>query len=248
MIHLLAHATTIAAVGPTNETPVPDGIFSIQNGFFMPQRNVNLLWAYANGLLRDQSIITTASIQQYSPVQVRPINLAAEPLSRPPYADYRNNPLLLKGQEAIQVASVNSATTSGVYHTLLQVADAPIRPVGQGDIYTMRGTAATTLVANAWTLLAVTWASNLPAGRYAAVGISGVTAGGIALRLVFEDTAWRPGGICLDIEGDEAPAMQLKGGCGILGEFTGNRMPNVEMLSISADTAEVVYLDFMRIG
>lgn len=248
MQHLLAHFTTVAATAQTAETPVPDGIFAIQNGFFMPQRNVNLVWACAGGLLRDQGIITTPYYLQYSPLQIRPINLAAEPISLPPVADYRNNPLLLKGLEAVQMSTINSANTSGVYWSLLQVSDAPLRPIGVGDIFTLRGTAATTLVAGSWGLLAMTWASNLPAGRYAAVGLSVISAGAIAGRMVFEDTPWRPGCIGTDIEGDQASPLNLKGGCGILGEFTGNRMPNIEMLSISADTAEVVYLDFMRIG
>lgn len=246
--HMLAHSTTIASTAETAEVPVPDSVFTIQNARFLPQRNYNMIFAFASGLLRNQMRISSPSIRQFSPINVRPIDLAAEPTSIPGVADYRSNPLLLRALEEISVSSINSAATSGVYHSLLGISDGPLVPMPQGDVYTIRGTATTTLTAEQWSLLAITWADTLPAGRYAAVGLHTIAAGAIAGRLIFEDQVLRPGSIGFDIEGDIPHPMFLKGGLGVWGYFTGNRMPNVEMLSISADTAETVYLDFVRVG
>ena len=246
--HCLAHSTTIATVAETAHVPVPDSVFTVQNARFLPQRNYGLLFAYMNGLLVNQCRISSPSIRQFSPAQVRPIDLAALPVTRPGVADYRNNPLLLKALEEISVTSINSAATSGVYHSLLGVSDGAMIPVPGGDIFTIRGTAATTLTVEQWSLLAVTWADTLPAGRYACVGLHAVSTGAVGARCIFEDQVLRPGSIGFALESAIPHPMFLKGGLGVWGYFTGNRMPNVEVLSISADTAETVYLEFIRVG
>lgn len=246
--HTLAYSTTVAAATATAQTPVQDPVVTIQNGQFLPQRNYLLQYAYAGGLLLDQAYISSPSIIQYSPVQIRPIDLGAEPITRPGVADYRSNPLLLRGLDGIGVTSINSAATSGIYHTLLGVSDGPMTPMPAGDVFTIRGVATTTLIAEAWVILSVTWASILPTGRYAMVGGVAISAGGIGFRAIFEDQVNRPGGVAFDAEADITHPMFLKGGLGVWGYFTGNRMPAIEMLSISADTAETVYMDFVKVG
>lgn len=248
MHHTLAWSTTIAQTAEINQTPVTDPVITIQNAKFLPTSDWLAIYAYSGGLLLDQAKISGPRIRQFSPVQVRPIDLGAEPITRPGVADYRSNPLLLRALEEINISSINSAATSGLYHSLLGVSNGPLLPMMQGDVYTIRGTGTTTLVAEVWNIVNITWADSLPSGRYACVGGYGICAGGIASRFIFEDQVMRPGGVAFDAEADIPHPMFLKGGLGVWGYFTGNRMPNVEFLSISADTAETVYMDFVKIG
>jgi hypothetical protein len=248
MFHLVAYSETVASAAEYDSTPVPDGIMTIQNGHFLPQRNFNLLAAYMGGLLTNYGKIVTPSIRQFSPAQIRPIDLVAQPQSRPGVADYRANPLLLRALEEISVVGINTAATSGVYSAALCLGVDALQPMPAGDVFTIRGTATTTLVVEGWTLLAVTWADTLPAGRYACVGLQAWAAGLRYARLIFEDQVWRPGCVGAATAAAIPHPMFSKGGMGLWGTFTGNRMPNVEMLSLSADTAETVYLDFVRIG
>jgi hypothetical protein len=74
----------------------------------------------------------------------------------------------------------------------------------------------------------------------------GVTA--LAARLVFEDQWERPGCIGAGLGTSQQHPMFSKGGLGNWGRFNANRMPSVEFLANAADTAEEVYLDFIRTG
>jgi hypothetical protein len=68
-----------------------------------------------------------------------------------------------------------------------------------------------------------------------------------AARLIFEEQTWRPG--CVGGANDTIiqDEMFRNGGLGTWGTFTGNRMPNIEVLCGVADTAFTFYMDFVRL-
>jgi hypothetical protein len=121
-------------------------------------------------------------------------------------------------------------------------------PYAGQPIQTVRATAATTLVANAWTACTLTLDQQLQAGRYAIVGMRAQSAGAKAARLVMQETAARPGVIAYDSNGDIEHPMFRSGHMGLFGTFVHTAIPQVEFLSLSADTAETVWLDIVKIG
>jgi hypothetical protein len=246
--HLVAWQATVASTAEADITPVQDNIMLIQNNHFVPQVNTMIQFMAAIGLLIARARLVSPKLRQVTTPFIRPINLALLPVSRMAIADYRQNPLSINGLEELVYDVTNSANTSGSYHGVAGLMRGPYVPPPSGDIYTMRGTGTTTVTANGWSQAAITWQDTLPAGNYQAVGLEFISTTAIAARLIFEQQQDRPGCVGTAIDGNITHPMFLKGGLGAWGMFTANRLPNVEVLCDSADTAQEVFLDFVRVG
>jgi hypothetical protein len=123
-----------------------------------------------------------------------------------------------------------------------------LEPLPAGNIFTVRATGTTTLVANAWTNGTLTFSQQLPEGDYAVVGMYAQSAGLQAARLVRPGYAWRPGCPGSDADGDVSPPRFRNGGLGTWLTFNHRNPPSVDYLSNVADTAETVNLDLIKIG
>lgn len=246
MFHTVAFQASLAATADTDTPAVTDNIMLIQNNHFVPQQDMQILYAYAGAVTLLRSKFTSPTLRQYSPPFIRPIDTAASPSSRTPIADYRDYPMTIKALEELAVQSTDSAAGPNVCNVIVGLQYSPNIPAANGQIITMRGTGTTTVTANAWSAAAITWADTLPAGNYQCVGLSGFSATGIAARLIFDQQYFRPGAVIGANDSIIPHHMFLKGGLGVWGNFTANRMPNVEMFCTSADTAQTVYLDLVR--
>jgi len=134
-----------------------------------------------------------------------------------------------------------------ISNALAWLSDGPIAPV-TGIMRTVRTTCAITLTAYAWSNGALTFDQTLPAGRYQIVGMRAESTGLIAARLVTPASPWRPGVIGFDAESDVEPDRFRYGRCGVFSEFDHDAPPTVDFLSVSADTAETVHLDLIKIA
>lgn len=246
--HTIAWRESVTGVAANDITPVPDDLMAIQNGHFMPQQDQFILYAYAGGAEVTDARFISPTFRQITNPRIRPINLAIVPVDEPNMADYSMNPLRVKGLEELQLEMAH-----GNVGALVQVGVAGLTKAGlvaapRGDIYTMLGTGTTTVTAGAWSLVTVTWADTLPTGQYACVGAEFVGATCIAGRLIFEEQWDRPGGLGQSLVSGNGPMLFRKGGLGIWGRFNANRMPNVQFLCNAADTAQSIFLDFIRVG
>lgn len=248
MHHILAWRKSIADIVADDITPVTDGLMAINNSHFVPQNDMRILAAYFGGAGATRARFITPSFRQTSTPWIRPINLAIVPLDEPNIADYTANPLKIKGLEELQLEGYQTTGGAAVVVGVAAVSPGPIAPAPQGDIISMRGTGTTTVTAGAWTQCTITWQDTLPAGRYSVVGLSAIGATALAGRLILEESFWRPGCVGSGLVSSSNSPIFIKGGLGNWGEFTGNRMPSVEFLCNAADTAQEVYLDFVRIG
>lgn len=248
MHHTIAWRKSIADIVADDITPVTDGIMALNNGHFNPQYDMKVLAAYFGAAGATRARFITATLRQTSTPWIRPIQLSIVPLDEPNIADYRMNPLTIKGLEELQLEGYQTTGGAAVVVGVACLAPGPIQPAPQGDIITMRGTGTTTCVAGGWTQCAITWQDVLPAGKYAVVGLAGIAATGIAARLILEESFWRPGCVASGLVSSSNSDIFVKGGLGTWGYFTGNRMPNLEFLCNAADTAQEVYLDFVRVG
>lgn len=249
MHHTLAWRASIADITAVDLTPVPDSILAINNAHFVPQVDHNLLYAYFGAAgTANRARFISPSLRQVSTPWIRPVNGAIVPLDEPNVADYTMNPLRIRGLEELQVEAFQTTGGAAVVVVVAGVTKGIRSAAPQGDIYTMRGTAATTAAAGAWTLSTVTWQDVLPVGRYAVVGLDSFGATMISARLIFEDQIERPGNVAQSLFSGNGHPMFRKGGLGTWGYFTANRMPNVEILCNAADTAQEYFLDLIRVG
>ena len=128
---------------------------------------------------------------------------------------------------------------------------------GNNQFTVVHATAATTLTANAWTQVTPVLDQPLPAGQYALVGARAVSAGALAFRLQpLVEPLWRPGGVAAQTNDQlDAPGQRfinpLTGAIshwGVWLTFFQNTVPYVQFWSTSADTAEDMYFDLIKIS
>jgi hypothetical protein len=172
----------------------------------------------------------------------------AEPDSPQIVHDMRQNPLTMTPTERVVAEVDYNTTVAEAAWVLYWFADGPVAPLTDAVIRTVRVTSTVDTVAGAWTNGAITFTDPLPPGRYAIVGARFQSAGMVAVRFVFTDVAHRPGVLCVDDENDQQHPMFRMGGMGILGEFESTRIPTIDMLSISADVADILgVLDLVQV-
>lgn len=179
--------------------------------------------------------------------EIRPLNVGAEPLSPVPIDLFVNSPIQLDIDEQMQAYMSEDAAGASAGTILVWLADKAIEPV-EGEIFTVRVSNASTLVANTWTNGALTFDQVLPVGRYAIVGARFESAGLQAFRFLFQGSTPRPGGVGCDAPADLEPKGQRFGGWGVWGEFQSTNPPTVDFLSVSADTSQIGTLDLIKVG
>lgn len=249
MHHTVAWVASIAdATADVDVTPVPDTLVSVVNAHFMFQQDQQLLYATYSGLTVDRARLVTPTWRQVTSPWIRPMNGTIVAGSNPGVADYSANPLKLRGLEELQLLATQTTGGAAVVVGTAGFTKTGITPIPNGDIYTMRGVGATTLTAKAWSLATITWTDTLPNGLYACVGLEYFGTTALAARLVFEEQWERPGTLGLGTDITIGSPLFRKGRLGVWGRFNANRMPSIECLANAADTAEEVYLDFIRIG
>ena len=189
--------------------------------------------------------IESPTLRTLTPIDVIPFDAVIEGASPPKLVYQGLSPKTVGGTEALNLKVTTGA--AGYTCGLMWLCDGALAPV-TGEIFTVKATAAVTLTAYAWTNAAITFAQSLPSGRYQVVGMRAKSAGLIAARLVFPGYAWRPGCIgCNDY--NDAERIEFRHGhMGVWGEFDHDVPPTVDFLSISADTAEEVWLDLIKVA
>ena len=215
----------------------------------VPPELPNLVGVYGVGANLTALRVVSPTIRAVCPIDIAPVDKSATPSDVARFADYRENPIALTGEEALNVQASNDAAAGSETRVtaIVFLADGPITPV-RGKIFTVKCTSSTTLTEYQWTNGSLTFSQDLPAGRYQVVGMRAESSGLIAARLVFPGYPWRPG-VIGRTSASQPDILQFRyGNFGIFGEFDHNRPPTVDFLSSSADTSEVVYLDLIKVA
>lgn len=128
---------------------------------------------------------------------------------------------------------------------------------GNGMLTIAHATAATTLTANAWSQVTPIFDQPLPAGQYALVGVRAVSATALAFRIApVVEPLWRPGGVaCQSADQLDAPNQRYINpqtgkisDWGVWVTFFQNTAPFVQFWATSADTAEDMWFDLIKIS
>jgi len=154
-------------------------------------------------------------------------------------------PLQLAPDEALNFAILADPAAAVQQYGFAMLADGPQSPV-TGDIFTVRATAAATLVVNTWVNANLTLSQVLPAGRYQVVGMRARGTNLVAARLVFSEQTARPGVYAVNAIADGDTYWQRYGRLGVFGEFPNTIPPTVDCLGVT-DTAQVFQLDLIRV-
>lgn len=156
------------------------------------------------------------------------------------------SPLPVTPDENLSVVINSDATTAIGEYCLVWFSDGPVLPI-QGEIYTMRATAAITLAAGTWVNGPLTFSKDLPAGQYKIVGMRAQGTNLVAARLVFQGYSWRPGVPAVNVLGDRDAKWFRMGRLGDWGEFDQTSPPTLDCLGVT-DTSQIIHLDLIKVG
>lgn len=232
--------TEVAALTDQHITTKGDDIL-------VPAFAPNLMACYALGATISRAQLSSPTLRKSTLIDFSPLDIGAEPTSNPRIIDYINNPVPLTAGEGLR-ALVAEGAAGAERETVLAWLTNGLDAAPAGRVETIRCTSTTTLTAFSWSLCELTLSQQLEAGRYAIVGMSAFSTGAIAARLVIPGSAYRPGVIAFDAESDFGTTYARRGELGNWGEFEHVFPPQVEFLSVSADTAETVYLDVVKVA
>jgi len=232
--------TNIAAVADPHVRVVGDDIY-------VPTYASNLMGYHFMGANFTQGQVLSPTLRKTLNIDVDHADLVDEPASPPNDALFPTNPTPLEGGEALNTQMAEDAAGASRVTALVWFSSGPLAPV-TGPIFSIRATSATTLVANAWTNGALTLTQTLPHGTYSVVGMRANSAGLRAARLVFVGLTERPGCAGVDADSDIQDALFRLGGLGSWGTFANDAPPTVDFFSASADAAETVILDVIKVG
>lgn len=210
---------------------------------------VNLLVGiHLVGATITRGVVTSPSLRAVAPIEVLPIDDAAEPTSNLKPNLQLANPFQLTDAEALNFETSNSGGAATEQYGFVWLADAPVTPFTGGGITHILATGGVTATVDAWTSGQLTLNSDLPTGRYAVVGIRAEGATLVAARLIFADQAFRPMVIGYDDEADQDDTRFRDGTLGVLGEFNHDSPPLVEVMCVAADTSQQLILDIVKIS
>jgi hypothetical protein len=182
--------------------------------------------------------------------EIFPLNNTAQPTADfDTWAPGWMGPRVKKGEE-VGADSSNGASTVDTIHILALLGDV-FTPAPSGRRFTVRGTAAQTLVASAWTNAAIAFDVTLPYGRYAVIGMQLTCAGGVAGRLIFPNQlGFRPGIVAGSTIFINDPRQNGRNGAwGEWGRFEQTAPPMLEVLGGTAGAATpAVLLDLVSLS
>ncbi len=229
----------IAALADPHRTVLGDNIT-------VPTGLANLGAVKALGLSATQVEITSPSLQDRVPLNVAPIDQALEPTSNGPFMDMFGRPIALTAGEQLNAFAAEDGAGATRVTALVWFVDVALTPITAGEVLTVRATASTTLVADTWTNGALTLDDRLEVGNWSIVGMRAEAAGLLAARAVIQGQGPRPGVVGNDDPADVMPNMFRNGKIGEWGTFVHDEPPTIDFLSVSADTAETVWLDIVK--
>jgi len=189
--------------------------------------------------------IDSPTLRVQTLIDVQPCDLVDEPASPPAFHDLFGTPVPLTAGETMRCLAAEGIAGAERETALCWFSDGPVTPV-TGKIQTVRAAGTTTLTANAWTAVPLTFSQTLPVGSYNIVGARFLSTGARAGRIIVPGYAWRPGAPGCDAIGDLDVDRFRYGQAGVWATFATDNPPQAEFFSASADTAETVWLDLIK--
>ena len=247
MHHLCCYTENLNAGTNQDIDAIQDQVLSIRNNDYTPGINMNLIALAGLGANLTRVRLNSPRVQALQPPYFLPLITAAQPPEDAKAVNLTQRPFLVQNSEGIdwQVTGDQGVAQQQYVFNWLTTN---MQQARVGEIFTLRGTATTTNVANIWNDIDIQWDFNLPQGQYEVIGGVYYGATAIAFRCLFDGQVFRPGGLGGANEGELPWAAQLNGGLGAWGVFDTVTLPNIQCLSSGADTAQTIYLQVIRVA
>lgn len=240
MQHLLAFSGSIAVGAVLLPVPaIADQVLNRSgNDVFVPEEMPNIFATYMMGtnLVRGELVspsLRRIFLEEIGVGDTAPIPAAAYKQMR----FYGQDVLPLEPDELLEVQMFHSNAGAQQLTCLVWLCDVPPAPIAPTDVHTVRISSTTAAVANAWSLLPITFDQSLPAGQYELVGARFRSTNLQAFRFAFRGGSWRPGYPGAALISDYIDDWQDPGYIGVLGTFRHNLPPQIEVLCNAADSS-----------
>lgn len=255
--HLVAWTGSINSATLTQVGNIDDRVLTRSGTlrYFVPGGGYNRIrWAAATGVDVTRAKVVTPSLQaRRADAEIVPRRRGANTFTLTgPEVHVPRKPLPLDEGEEIEFQAAEDNAAASTVNGLVALGVDPLPAMPDGDVIAIRATGTTTLVVSTWTAVPLTFESSLPAGTYALVGLVGMSASAIAVRARMRGQEFRPGvpafagAEAAAVDFDPASHWPLMGYN--MGAFKSTEIPEIEYLSLVADTAETVFLYAIRTG
>lgn len=249
-LHMAAYTGAIANTADVQVNALTDSVLLItSNDFIMPyDQEVVMLWS--GGATLTDSRLNAPSLVTFGDLYVTPVDTAAIPADPPNVALYRPMSPVLRRQEAVRNKANDSTGTTDRVTTLVMFKDAgsPLTPIPSGQFCTFRFTSTTTVTANAWSQLAITFSTTPPAGTYAVIGCDIISTNIQAIRFIFQSNQFRPGFLGRPTIGRRRWDEENRFPFGVVGYFFPPMYPIAEVLANAADASFTGWLFCVKVS
>jgi hypothetical protein len=250
-IHTAVYTKLDTAATANEDIPaVTDNVFTVQNGHYIAQQDMNLLSAYARDAGITNARIFTPQLLKVGVPSVSPVNANAAPITLPPMTYFPPAKLRIPAIDeiAFQISNGGAGGVRAVGVIWLATMDHNYN-VPPGDSFTLRATVTITGTLAAWASGPLVFDQTLPAGTYQVVGLNVVGATTEVARLVFMGGGYRPGVLCMPAVGNYNWEFFRFGNSGLLGTFVSTAQPQLEVFqTTAAATPYTVFVDVIKIA
>lgn len=247
--HLAAFSESVAIGATTQQIDgVPDGILtrSASNNFLAPD-GCRLFAATGLGTNLTRMRINTPVARYVAFPQIAPTNAGTTVPSPANLSLFENAGIKPNASDEIAIEAGQNNAAAQIERAGLWLMFQRKEPT-PGVKYRTRFTATITAVAESWASGAITFDQTIPAGIYQIQGMQCFGANLFLSRLIFPGGGWRPGVLCNNLVSDIPRREFTDGTFGVFGEFNSVNVPQLEILSTGANTAQEGFLDLVRTG
>lgn len=237
---------------------IPDDILTRTSTtrFMIPPGLTKLYWGFAGaGSLGEARLYAPSLETKKYRLRIIPRNIYSVLISGDyGYVFKPNPPVSFAATEEISFyASLTDATTSKTVVGVFTLGPDTLPPLPRGEPFWIRCVGSTTLTAYRWTSVKLTPEVQLEAGTYALISAIGISAGAIAIRFIIPGLVWRPGFPAVAANTEYEGVSVARRIINDLieteyGRFSHLSIPEVQFLSATADTSEVVYMKLVKVA
>lgn len=249
MFHTCALSVALSQTANVAMTAIQDDIItrSATTGAFILPEDMMLFGCQAMSATLNRVRFSSASLRQINQPHIRPIIRSALPRDLERIQVFLDQPFRLKANEELTLEATSDLAVGAETAFAILWFGVELAPIPPGDIITARCTAVATHVAAAWTTIAFTQDQTLPPGRYALVGSECISTTGIAHRWIIPNQFYRPGVLSGTAIGNRGVEIQNNRRFGSFGTFLNTALPQLQVLSSAADTADTIYMQLVKV-
>lgn len=246
--HLACYSGSVTnGVANVDMPLVNDSILTKQNNHAILSQQGQILLAVTLSADANRALLNTPSVRYVGLPSLVPVNASATVPTNPAIYDMTDAPLMIPAADEIAVSGTQDNAGAQTMFTGVLFGFGR-RELPNGPRYRVRGTATITGSTGAWVNGSIVMDTVLPQGNYALTGLDVVGAGLFLARLIVPGASYRPGCLCRQSAGLAPAKLFTNGTLGVYCEFNSVNVPNLEILQVSANTAQTVYMDVIRLG